>query len=236
MLTAMRGFSSAYAAYHLPRYEFVLKLLSERGLRAGLRALDIGPSELTTLIREKFDMPVDTIGFGADQIENDGRHFQFDLNAAQEEDQWRRGLPCYDFVIMAEVIEHLHTAPEIVLAFVKSLMSTGSTLILQTPNAASLTKRIKLLLGKNPYERIRLDTSDPGHFREYTLKELRGLLTDAGFEIEECVTAFYFDARFAHHEPGRIRKQPLTGGAKNFFYRLLPSRFREGITIVARRR
>jgi cyclopropane fatty-acyl-phospholipid synthase-like methyltransferase len=225
-------FDRGYFEYHAPRYALVLRLLTECGLNDGSRILDIGPSRLTSLIRERFGIAVDTLGFGADQFETSGRHFQFNLNSTQNADQWRRDLPQYDFVVLAEVLEHLHTAPEITLAYVRSLMARGGTLILQTPNAASLPKRIKLLLGRNPYERIRLDISDPGHFREYTLSELRSIMTGAGFAVRKCATGFYFDARFAHHEPGRAHKQPIVGSLKNMLYPFLPSGLREGITIV----
>lgn len=227
--------NSGYLAYHAPRYAFLLRLLSQCGLAANSRILDIGPSKLTSLIRERFRITVDTLGFGPDQIETFGHHFEFDLNMTQDEARRRRDLPTYDFVVMAEVIEHLHTAPEIVLDYVRSLVAPGGVLILQTPNAASLPKRIKLLLGRNPYERIRRETRDPGHFREYTLAELRSILTGAGFSVERCVTGFYFDARFAHHELGQApREQPMIGSLKNIVYPLLPAGLREGITIVAR--
>ncbi|MDP9149663.1 MAG: hypothetical protein M3O36_06955 [Myxococcota bacterium] len=45
--------------------------------------------------------------------------------------------------MFAEVLEHLHTAPELVLAFLRRLLLPQGLLILQTPNAASLSKRIK---------------------------------------------------------------------------------------------
>jgi len=228
----IRGSDRGYIAYHAPRYAFLLRLLTQCGLRQGSQILDIGPSKLTSLIRTKFGIKVDTLGFGADRTESDGRHFQFDLNSTQNGDLWRRDLPQYDFVIMAEVIEHLHTAPELVLAYVRSLIVRGGTLILQTPNAASLPKRIKLLLGRNPYERIRPDSCDPGHFREYTLSELHKIMGDAGFVVQGCITGFYFDARFAHHELGQAREQPFVGALKNMLYPLLPPNLREGITFV----
>jgi hypothetical protein len=136
---------------------------------------------------------------------------------------------------MAEVLEHLYTAPRLVLDFVRRLLVAGGCLVLQTPNAASLPKRLKLLFGRNPFEMIRTDPQNPGHFREYTRKELQSLAAISGFRIEDCAMSFYFDARFAHHESGETAgRQSILGSVKNVTYRLLPSPLREGITMVWR--
>ena len=85
---------------------------------------------------------------------------------------------------MAEVIEHLYTAPEIVLKCIKKIIKQNGYFIIQTPNAASLSKRMKLMFqGRNPYEMIRVDHNNPGHFREYTVDELEKIFIDlSGYE------------------------------------------------------
>jgi hypothetical protein len=88
----------------------------------------------------------------------------------------------------------------------------------------------------NPFERIRLDRSNPGHFREYTLAELLDMLTRAGFTVEQTWMKYYFDAAYECHERGDERPSKFRGGLKNFFYRLLPPSLQEGITIIARSR
>lgn len=224
---------AGYAAYHAPRYAFVLGLLADRGVGTATRLLDIGPSSLTGLMRARFGAPVDSLGYWREDAPDGMRHFDFDLNLAQEQATWRRDLPRYDGVVMAEVLEHLYTAPELVLRFVRTLVADDGWLLLQTPNAASLPKRLKLLAGRNPYEMIRVDRRDPGHFREYTVAELRRLAEAAGFRVEACHTAYYFDARHGRHGPGG-RPQPWVGLAKNLFYRSLPAGLREGITMLLR--
>lgn len=224
-----------YDDYHAPRYAFLMHLLQKFGVKADSTILDIGKSELTTRIHEAFHVPVDSLGFGSDRPTETGRHFEFDLNLAQHQHTWRKGLPTYEFVVMAEVLEHLHTAPQLVLEFVSGLLAPKGFLVVQTPNAAALTKRIKLLLGRNPYEMLRPDISDPGHYREYTISELRQIGKGLGLHEEKCVTAFYFDARFAHHGPQGVKPQPILGMLKNRLYGALPKNFREGITIVWRK-
>ncbi|MHC4671109.1 MAG: class I SAM-dependent methyltransferase [Planctomycetota bacterium] len=225
-----------YISYHAPRYAFLLRLLAGYGLTSSSTVLDIGPSRFTSLIREHFGVAVDSLGFGPDRLEDGDRHFGFDLNLTQDKGRWRQDLPTYEFVLMTEVIEHLYTAPELVLAFVKTLLVDDGLLILQTPNAVSLPKRVKLLLGCNPYEMIRVDPSNPGHFREYTISELGRLAENLEFRVERCTTAYYYDAKFARHEEGYFEKQSVVGSIKNFLYRCLTKGLREGITMVWRKR
>jgi hypothetical protein len=94
---------------------------------------------------------------------------------------------------------------------------------------------VKLLVGRNPFELIREDRSNPGHFREYTLGEIVSFAEQTGFAVIRRFRRFYFDARYAHHEDGTTRKQLALGTIKNVVYRCLPSFLREGITVVLSR-
>src|SRR5262245_61470290 len=89
----IRGADQGYVAYHAPRFAYVLEVLDRYGLGTGSTVLDIGPSRLTSLIRERFGVAVDSLGFGEDRATPEGRHFEFDLNLAQREESWRRDLP-----------------------------------------------------------------------------------------------------------------------------------------------
>jgi len=111
-------------------------------------------------------------------------HFEIDLNECANVNLDKIDAR-YDLIIFSETIEHLHTSPKIVLSFLKGLLSnkSNSGILLQTPNAASIEKRIKMLFGKNPYELIREDEKNPGHFREYTMKELEAYTQAIGCEI-----------------------------------------------------
>jgi hypothetical protein len=108
-------------------------------------------------------------------------------------------------------------------------------IIVQTPNAVSLGKRIKMALGRNPFEQIRADDANPGHYREYTLAEVSALLEDAQFSVKKTFRKYYFDARFARHSVGNEQPTQIRGSIKNVLYRFLPPGMREGITIVAGR-
>lgn len=220
-----------YVAFHAPRYVAVLELLAPLVGDGRPRVLDIGNSALTALIASRFDVPVDNLGLDGDFPTPHGRSHWYDLNHAQDADRWRTDLDPYDIVVMAEVIEHLHTAPQRVLAFLATLVVPGGVLIIQTPNAAALHNRLELLAGRNPYELIREDTENPGHFREYTRAELLGLARDAGFVVEHWSAQSYFDYRFYPGSP-RLRR---IGGLVNRCFRILPPTLRPGQTAVLRR-
>jgi trans-aconitate methyltransferase len=231
---SIRGADRGYTAYHAPRFAHVLDTLAHHGLSAESRVLDIGRSRLTELIHERFGCQVDSLGFGPDAPTPEGRHFSFDLNRSQRREYWRSDLPRYDAIVMAEVIEHLYTAPQLVLAFLRTLLAPGGLLLIQTPNAADLTRRIKLILGRNPYEMIRTDDTNPGHFREYTRAELRQLAEAAGLTVERMQTHFYFDMRFSRHGDDGNHPQPVLGSIKNAIYAVLPAPLRWGITAELR--
>lgn len=127
-----------YTAYHSQRYAVLLNLLKNYISQEDTKVLDIGGSKLTKLIRSEFNVKVDTIGFPEDNLTNTHKHYRFYLNDAQYQDKWRTNIPEYNVIVMAEVIEHLHTSPTLVLSFLKTLLKPEGVLIIQTPNALAL--------------------------------------------------------------------------------------------------
>jgi hypothetical protein len=223
-----------YRAFHAPRYRYLLAVV-ERHLPAGDgRVLDVGLSPFTTTLRRQLKRSVDTLGL---ELKGEEQHVSFDLNALADPHTPRPALPRYSLIVFAEVMEHLHTSPLLPLEFFREHLTDGGILIVQTPNAASLGKRLKLLAGVQPYEMIRADRGNPGHVREYTARELRRLAVRAGFTIVDLNRRFYFDARYADHgeDGGAGTPHPVVGALKNLFYSLLPPPLREGITLVLRK-
>jgi 2-polyprenyl-3-methyl-5-hydroxy-6-metoxy-1,4-benzoquinol methylase len=225
--------NDGYVAYHAQRYAELLEILHALPPRRTDRVLDIGRSNLTTLIAEVLDVPVDSLGFADDEVNSRGRHYQFDLNRAQHVDRWRTDLPVYELVVLAEVIEHLHTAPSLVLRFLRTLLADNGYLVVQTPNAATLSRRLKMLVGVNPYALISEDADDPQHFREYTRQELTNYAEEAGFGVQNVFMRSYFDQRFqAAGSPSRTEQ--IVGAAQNATYRRLPPSLRTGMTFILR--
>jgi SAM-dependent methyltransferase len=225
----------AYVAFHRPRFRFLIETLRPYASRRETRFLDIGASYLTSLLRTELEVSVDSLGLEADRHSGGVRHYRFDLNDAQHRERWRTEIGPYDVIVFAEVLEHLYTAPELILSFLKELLTPTGVLVVQTPNAVALRKRARMLLGLHPFERIRADRDNPGHFREYTRSELQGILEQAGFTIDGVWVKYYFDARYSRHDTGNEPARPIDGAIRNALYRLLPGSFQEGITIVARK-
>lgn len=220
-----------YAAFHAPRYAVLLDLV-ERELRRhgdGATVLDIGNSPFTELAAERMGVRVDNLGLHGEFETPFGRSHWYDLNRAGDTERWRTDMPRYEVIVFAEVIEHLHTAPQLVLRFLRTLLAPGGSLIVQTPNAAVLHNRLQLLAGRNPFEMIREQTGDPGHFREYTRKELHRISAEAGFDVTEWSAHSYFDYRF--HVRGQ---KPILGRLVNAFYAVVPPSLRPGQTAVLR--
>jgi len=215
------------------RFEFLLALVDELRGELGLdpagrsmRLLDVGPSFQTELFRRFYpEAVVTTLGLepSAVSVARDGeRHITFDLNDAFYPEKWPQVDP-RPLVVMAEVLEHLYTSPVTVLRCVATWLEPSGLLVLQTPNAASLFKRLRLLAGRNPCYPIRETRTNPGHFHESTLSELRIAVDKAGLEVVSWSRHNYLDAPTLN---GRFYKATRD---------VLPGPLRQGITMVLRR-
>lgn len=175
-----------YGIGHTPRYDYLEQMIKSFALPRTTKVLDVGASFFTLRLARMFD-DVCTMGFDDARdlicrMPEGMQHIVFDLNDAKEPSKWVR-TPKFDLIVFAEVIEHIPTAPQHVLRFLASALSENGLLFVQTPNATSLDKRLKMLLGTNPYEMIREDWTNPGHFREYTRSELVSLAREAGLDV-----------------------------------------------------
>jgi SAM-dependent methyltransferase len=206
-----------YLRTHARRYAVLLELVEGFAPKT---ILVVGPSYESVLLREAIPgATVDTLGWEDHRFPRVAgeRHLQHDLNDPDYPD-----LDPHDVIVCAEVIEHLHVPAELVLRALAAGLAHDGHLVLQTPNATALPKRLRMVVGRNPYEPIRSQPGNPGHFHEYTVNELRDAFEAAGLELERLIAANYFD-----HGSRKNRAYRAVGPA-------LPSRLREGITVVAR--
>ena len=221
-----------YLHYHYQRYEFLLRKVTkiivkiqDRLPNESLNILDIGPSFQTEILRKVFpNAIVNTLGFEDPYFKPrpQERHFQFDLNDIQYQERWPK-IEKQDIIIMAEVIEHLYTSPAIVLKCISTWLKNEGYLIIQTPNACDLYKRLVMLMGKNPYEMIHETRINPGHFREYTIEELISAGNQSGFTPVEYTICNYFNSTTIKHKLCDILSS------------IFPASFRQGITICFRK-
>jgi len=218
---------TAYLNTHAKRFELVLKHINQSSHQ---QVLDIGPSFLSILLKEKYQNNLTLLGFS--DLESTGGHLP-DIEIlkqnnliVQDLNFWKvdkNSHPKYDLIICAEVMEHLYSSPVILLQnFYNSLKSNG-VLMIQTPNAVALKNRIKLLFGKNPYDIPRENVKNPGHFREYTVKELADIAQKAGFELQEIITDEYFENPSIKSKIYRSLKT------------IIPASLKSGITIILKK-
>lgn len=192
------------------------------------RLLDIGNSYQTVMISRIWpSIKIDTLGFLDQRYAPSGetKHYDYDLNDSYfpERQLAIADIEKYDAILFLEVIEHLYTAPETVLDHLGTLLKPGGFIIIQTPNAASLIKRLRLLFGENPYELIRRDRLNPGHFREYSKSEIQDIAQESGFSIEDIRMTDYF--------PTATVAEKIC----QFVSKILPSTFKIGMTVILKK-
>lgn len=196
-----------YLNFHWDRFTYltreVIRLAALHNYpNSPVTIMDIGPHFQTTLIREALGPSaiIHTLGWeNVKEVVPPGtvnKHFLFDLNDSPFQDRWI-DCPQHDIVVMAEVFEHLYTAPEYFLGFIRKLLKPGGHLLIGTPNAVSLSRRIGMLKGRNPFERIRVTLHNPGHFREYTVNELQDYAHKTGFSVESHLLADFYESTWA---------------------------------------
>jgi hypothetical protein len=212
------------------RYAFVLERVEACATSIGgapggadLSILDVGPHFFTTLLRKRLpNATINTLGYENPLCPPSVRqdHVPFNLADSQFPERWP-AFQKHDIVVMGEVIEHLYTAPWLVLRFIREFMKKGGYLVLSTPNAVDVLRRLNMFRGRNPYEMLREELDNPGHIREYTATELVEIGKRAGLGVEKVFLANYF---LAHSAAG------------NFIYRMsgIVPQLRNGITVVYR--
>lgn len=177
-----------YLNFHAERLAYTVGLVQEFcALNNVSRILDVGPHFLTTAVKRSIfpEVSVMSIGYQNDHLfppALSAGHIHYDLN-----DSGTKPIPTnekFDLIIFAETIEHLHTSPTKVLWELRKLLKgDNGGILIQTPNAVSWDHRKRMLKGENPFELIRPNALDPGHFREYTLEELVAYGREIGFKV-----------------------------------------------------
>src|SRR5678815_4475864 len=92
----------AYAAFHRPRFLFLIDVLRGCGATMTSRILDIGASQLTSLIAAEVGAHVESLGLESEANAKKIVHHQFDLNALQDRAQRRPEFGPYDVIVFAE--------------------------------------------------------------------------------------------------------------------------------------
>lgn len=129
-------------------------------------------------------------------------------------------LSSYDFIIMADVLEHL-VRPEQVLKGLARIASFGTKLLVSLPNIASWTMR-KQLFFKGDFEYQESGLLDKTHLHFYTVNTLPEMLSENGWKVDRMIgtiTRLPFE--------GLINKVPVLGWIfKKLLYRKLVDRYK----------
>jgi 2-polyprenyl-3-methyl-5-hydroxy-6-metoxy-1,4-benzoquinol methylase len=191
-----------YALYHSKRYDYVVTKCLAQKPSPDTTVLDIGRSPLTLKLCQHYRR-VTSLGFPLTPDQREAEialktidpcmlgHIEFDLNEARTVARYGSD-DKFELIVFGETIEHLVAPPELVLSFLKGFLTNDGIIICQTPNAVALHKRLKMLLGINPYERLRFEILNQGHIREYTKQELIEIGQTAGLCVIEHEFLDYF--------------------------------------------
>lgn len=174
-----------YFLIHQDRYRIVLEHIQKLQLPKGAKILDVGcyPPHMFTALQ---NMGYQLYGISSTHEPVKNRNVVV-LNI--EKDKLPFKPEAFDLVLFSEVMEHLVGNPLVYLEKFRIILKKSGTLLVTTPNAAGIHKRIFSLLGKSTYFPIEQAYStklDDGslyhrHNREYTKAELEEIMAKAGF-------------------------------------------------------
>ncbi len=122
----------------------------------------------------------------------------------------------FDTVLLIDVLEHLFQPKEVLK---EAFRVSKKQVIISVPNFVSLPARLQVLLGRVPEN----NTPRDGHVYWMTLKVVRSLLAQTGFEIEDLVTNTFWE---------RI---PLLGSITRLLAQINPSLFALSFIIKAKK-
>ena len=179
-----------YFLIHVARYAHILNTITTIAEpEKKLRVLDVGcfPYHLGTAL-ESMGYDVYGIASGHEPIKNKNISV---INIEKDRFPHKDGF--FDFVIFTEVLEHIPQSPLLALKEMARVTKPGGHLILTTPNIARSINRGMLAMGKSimyPVDNL-LENEGRGstiymrHNREYTMDELKRLVSSAGWTVAE---------------------------------------------------
>jgi 2-polyprenyl-3-methyl-5-hydroxy-6-metoxy-1,4-benzoquinol methylase len=97
----------------------------------------------------------------------------------------------FDVITFKQVIEHLPFSPKPTLQSFYRILRPGGLLLLSTPNIVRLSSVLRLLLRKSVHAPVdhffHSEFPFTGHYREYTLDEIKRMLVWSGFDVARSV-------------------------------------------------
>lgn len=184
-------FGPTYIEGRFPKYFGIASLLLEECPRpAQILSIGSGPCDLEAILSQ-LGYQITAVDDLKDQWHLIGKNqerirdfaAEMDIDFLQEsENSLQLREEVFEAVLLIDVIEHLHDSPRELLNFAVSFLKPNGLLVIETPNAVSLGKRLKVLFGKTG----QVDANFwywnlgqfRGHVREYTGPELKTILSN----------------------------------------------------------
>ncbi len=145
-----------------------------------------------------------------------------------EKDRFPYANDSFSTILCCELLEHLVADPMHMMLEINRILKPGGSLVLTTPNIASLRAVAGILQGFHPalfpaYIQPREDGAvDARHNREYTAPEVKALLENSGFEVTLLETG-----------PFRDEPKPEFGWVEHLLDRYMLSKEHRGDGIYA---
>ncbi len=191
-----------YLNVALDRLLVTLNLMPK--LPKGARVLELGamPYFMTSLLMHQFPDYQMELANEPDRLKVDSGHVRlinkklgFDRSFTYqafniETDRFPYEDGSLDLVLYCEMIEHLMHDPSHSLYEIHRVLKPGGYLVLSTPNPFRYTNYIRFLTNKNIYPPFSGWGPYARHNREFSTQELRLLLKQSNYDLEEMITAY----------------------------------------------
>ena len=179
-------------------HEQILSLINKPG-----KALDLGSSNglLAKALKEKNVQSVCVDMVDPSLISKDIEEYhQVNLEQLENLNFPRE----FDYIILADVVEHIRNAPEL-LKHIRQFLKPEGKIIISVPNIAIWIYRLSLLVGRFNYGPK--GTLDETHVRFYTRTTIYQLIERAGFIVNKCEsTGLPFEVVFESIGKSKILK------------------------------
>jgi SAM-dependent methyltransferase len=173
-------------------------------LQGEVRVLELGamPYFMTALMMRQFPNYRIDLANEPDRLKEDGgrarlihRGEGIDLNLEYrgfnlETDRFPYEDGRFDIVLYCEIIEHMMYDPTHSLYEIHRVLKPGGQMLITTPNAFRYAHYVQFLKGDNIYPPYSGYGPYARHHREFSARELRLLLKECNFEMEELITAY----------------------------------------------
>lgn len=180
--SSMPGPGYEWKAFRYSSHYWILKLLERE--RQPVRILDVGTASgyLGKLLQGR-GHHITGIERDAVSAERARKHYDSFYVADIETFEFPGRLE-FDYILFADVLEHLRDPAAVLLRYLPALKESGR-MIISVPNVANLFIRLSLLFGRFDYtDRGILDRT---HLRHFTLRSLKRMMSEVSCGILEVI-------------------------------------------------